>query len=93
MLDVLRFTPWRDSLVGPGEVSQLNAIGQALYFARQHYMDGRRALPEILDAVMTDIDRGGLDVLDRRAVGDLARFRRYELAAALNRLRTLRVTY
>jgi len=76
-------------LVDPG---QLNAIGQALYYARQYYMDGRRTLPDILDAVMTDIDREGLDVLDRRLVGDLARFRRYELAAALNRLRTLRVS-
>ncbi|GAB4526929.1 MAG: ABC-ATPase domain-containing protein [Anaerolineae bacterium] len=77
-----------EQLVDP---SQLNAIGQALYYARQRYLDGHRALPEILDAVMADIDREGLDVLDRRLVGDLARFRRYELAAALNRLRTLRV--
>jgi predicted ABC-class ATPase len=77
-----------EGLVDP---SQLNAIGQALYYARQRYMDGGRTLPEILDAVMADIDRGGLDVLDRRSVGDLAHFRRYELAAALNRLRTLQV--
>jgi predicted ABC-class ATPase len=78
-----------EGLVDP---SQLNAIGQGLYYARQRTMDGQRTLPEILDAVMSDIDRGGLDVLDRRLVGDLARFRRYELAAALNRLRTLQVT-
>lgn len=77
-----------EQLVDP---SQLNAIGQALYYARQRYMDGHRTLPEILDAVMADIDRGGLDVLERRPVGDLARFRRHELATALNRLRTLRV--
>ena len=55
-------------------------------------MDGRRTLPEILDAVIADVDRDGLDALDRRSVGDLVRFRRHELAAALNRLRTLRVT-
>jgi predicted ABC-class ATPase len=78
-----------EGLVDP---SQLNAIGQGLYYARQRTMDGRRTLPEILDAVMADIDRAGLDVLDRRLVGDLAHFRRYELAAALNRLRTLQVT-
>ncbi len=77
-----------EQLVDP---SQLNAIGQALYYARERYMDGSRTLPQILDALVADIDRGGLDVLDRRAVGDLARFRRYELAAALNRLRTFRV--
>jgi len=74
------------------ESSQLNAIGQALYYARERYMDGHRTLPEILNAVMADIDREGLDVLDRRSVGDLVRFRHYELAAALNRLRTLRVS-
>lgn len=77
-----------EQLVDP---SQLNAIGQALYYARQRYMDGRRTLPQILDAVMADLDRDGPNVLDPRPVGDLARFRRYELAAALNRLRTLRV--
>jgi predicted ABC-class ATPase len=78
-----------EGLVDP---SQLNAIGQALYYARQHYMGGGRTLPEILDAVLADVDRDGLDVLDHRSVGDLARFRRFELAAALNRLRTLRVS-
>jgi predicted ABC-class ATPase len=77
-----------EQLVDP---SQLNAIGQALYYARQRYMDGQRTLPQILNEVMADLDREGLDVLDRRSVGDLARFRRYELAAALNRLRTLRI--
>jgi hypothetical protein len=43
--------------------------------------------------VLAAVDQGGLDVLDRRSVDDLARFRCYELAAALNRLRTLRVTH
>ncbi|HIQ06252.1 MAG TPA: ATPase, partial [Anaerolineae bacterium] len=75
-----------EQLVDP---SQLNAIGQALYYARQKYMNGQRTIPQILDAVMADIDRHGLDVLDERPMGDYARFRRHELAAALNRLRTL----
>ncbi len=71
--------------------AQTRAIGEALWYARQRYMDGRRTVAEILDAVMRDIQEGGLDVLDPRKVGDLAEFRRHELAAALNRLRTLRV--
>jgi predicted ABC-class ATPase len=71
--------------------SQVRAIAQALYYAREKYMDGRRTMKEILDAVMRDIDEQGLDVLDPRRMGDYARFRRFELAAALNRLRTLRV--
>ncbi len=71
--------------------SQLNAIGQALYYAREKYMDGSRNVAEILAAVMADIEREGLDVLDRRPMGHYARFRAQELAAALNRLRTLQV--
>ena len=53
---------------------------------------------ELLQAYLEPLDCtsriavDGLDALDRRSVGDLARFRRYELAAALNRLRTLQVT-
>ncbi|MGD9141044.1 MAG: ABC-ATPase domain-containing protein [bacterium] len=71
--------------------SQVNAVGQALYYARTRYMDGRRTLPEILDLVMKDIEASGLDVIDPRKMGDYAMFRRLELAAALNRLPTLRV--
>ncbi len=77
-----------EQLVDP---SQLNAIGQALYYAREKYMDGQRTVREILDAVERDIVEHGLDVIDVRPMGDYAYFRRFELAAALNRLRTLRV--
>ena len=71
--------------------SQVNAIGQALYYARTRYMDGTRALPEILKLVTEDMAKGGLDVIDPRHMGDYAIFRGVELAAALNRLPTLRV--
>ncbi len=71
--------------------SQTRAIARALVHARRRYIDGRRTIPEILDAVMRDLDEQGLDVLSPSPLGDLARFRRYELAAALNRLRTLEV--
>ena len=72
-------------------VAQTRAIGQALAYARRRYMDGRRTLPEIIAAVLADIERQGLDVLDPGGLLDLAGFRAQELAAALNRLRTLRV--
>ncbi len=77
-----------EQLVHP---SQLNAIGQALYYAREKYMDGQRTLREILDAVEQDITQKGVEVIDPRPMGDYAYFRRFELAAALNRLRTLKV--
>lgn len=71
--------------------AQTRALSQALVFAKLRFMNGRRTLPEILDLVMDAVARGGLDVLQPHRAGDLAAFRRYELAAALNRLRTLRV--
>ena len=72
--------------------SQTRAIGEALWYMRQQYMDGQRTVSELLDSVLADIARDGLDILDQRMVSDLAEFRRFELAAALNRLRTLQVT-
>lgn len=54
-------------------------------------MDGDRTLSEVVDAIMADIESKGLDVLVPFPQGDLAMFRRFELAAAINRLRTLKV--
>jgi hypothetical protein len=78
-----------EGLVHPGQV---NAIGQALYYARSKYMDGSRTVPDILKLVMADIQEYGLDVIDPRRMGDYVLFRGLELAAALNRLPTLRTT-
>ena len=71
-------------------MAQTRAIGAALDYARRRYIDGRRSLSEILDLVMADIGEKGLDVLDGRRTGAFALFRRHELAAAFNRLRSLR---
>ncbi|MEQ9400163.1 MAG: ABC-ATPase domain-containing protein [Longimicrobiales bacterium] len=71
-------------------LEQIRAIGQALVrIARE--IDGRATVPELLDRVEAAVEREGLDALDPRRPGDMAAFRRFELAAALNRLRTLRV--
>ncbi len=71
--------------------SQARGIGLALVYARQHYLDGRRSLAEALRLTMADVATHGLDVLDRRRLGDLAAFRLQELGGALNRLRALRI--
>jgi len=67
------------------------AIALAMVYAKKHYINGKKTLPEILNAVMVDIDTQGLDILTPYPQGDLALFRPLELAAALNRLRTLQV--
>lgn len=87
------------------EVHQIRAIAHAIRYAQQYYFDGQRSLSSVLDNVMEDIRLGSLDVLSHgigsdgsdssektntRLWGDLAEFRRFELAAAINRLRTLK---
>ncbi|MEG3901702.1 ABC-ATPase domain-containing protein [Microcoleus sp. B4-C5] len=70
---------------------QLRAIAAAMVYAKQQYMDGKRTLSEIIDLVMADIDAQGMDILSPFSEGDFAMFRRFELAAAINRLRSLSV--
>lgn len=80
-----------EQLVDP---SQTRAVGDAIWYITTKYMDGRKTLAEILDALEQDLDRQGLAILDpfhRPSPPDYARPRRFEIAAALNRLRTLKV--
>ena len=70
--------------------SQTRGMGQAIHYATQ-YMDGNRTLREVVDRVMKDIDDKNLDILSPHVTGDIARFRSFELAAAINRMRTLQV--
>jgi predicted ABC-class ATPase len=78
------------------DTSQTRAIAHAIHHATQHFIDGQRSLPEILDQLEAWLDTHGLDPLDPfyredEHPGRYARPRRYELAATINRLRTLRV--
>jgi len=70
---------------------QLRAIASAMVYAKQQYIDGEKTLPQILDKIMNDIAAKGLDIIAPFPQGDLAIFRRFELAAAINRIRTLEV--
>lgn len=70
---------------------QTRAIAEAMVLARYRYMDGSRNLREVVDLVMQTMQDEGLDGLANRPMGDLAAFRRFELASAVNRLRSLQV--
>jgi predicted ABC-class ATPase len=78
-----------EQLVDEGQV---RAIGQALNLARERFMAGRRDVAGVVAAVLAEIGKNSLDALDSRRTGDYVAFRPYELVAALNRLRTLRVS-
>jgi len=73
------------------EEAQVRAVAQALIFAAKHWLDGRRTVREALSGLMDEIRAAGLEVIDPRQPGDYAEFRIFELAAALGRLRALRV--
>lgn len=72
--------------------AQANTLGRALITVRERYLDGERPLPQILNELDALLLAEGLDALDPRHPGDLVSIRRHEVAAALNRLRSLRVT-
>ncbi len=87
--------------------SQTRAAAMAIHLASERFMRGSDGLgqergptlSEVLDAVEKFFDEEGLDGLDlnrrsqkdERHPGNLARPRRFEIAAAINRMRCLRV--
>jgi hypothetical protein len=78
------------------DTSQTRAIGNAIHLMTRRFFDGERTLAEALDALDALLDAEGLDVLnpfhrEGEHPGNLARPRRFEIAAAINRLRTLRM--
>lgn len=74
------------------DVSQTRAIADIILYAWKKYCDGRRSLREIIRAVEEDIEREGLDVISPLGkCGDYARPRPFEIAAAINRLRSLQI--
>ena len=70
---------------------QLKAIALAMVYAKSKYMDSGLTIPQILKQVERDISQYGLDIITDYPRGDLAQFRSQELAAAINRLRSLQI--
>jgi len=87
------------SVIGLDSVSQIAdenqtlTIGLLLYYAKLRYMQEGYPLREMLDMIDRDLSGEGLAIISRDIRGDLARPRRYEVAAALNRLPTFRVSH
>ena len=78
------------------DASQTRAIGYALHLAASRFLDGRMDIKVMVQGLVEQFDDAGLDGLDpyhrgERHPGNFARPRAFEIAAALNRLRTLRI--
>ena len=73
------------------DASQVRAIADALVKAREHFPGA--CVDDALDRLVAQVDREGLDVLSPFSghPGDYARPRKFEMAAALNRLRSLKL--
>jgi predicted ABC-class ATPase len=71
--------------------AQCRLVADALLALARGLCDGRRSLAELLDALEARMDADGIAALAAPGFGDRARARRHEIAAALNRLRGLRL--
>lgn len=75
-------------LVDPG---QTRAIGFMIHYYCEHYLDRTQNLKEGLTKVMEDIREKGFDILLPYKAGNLVMPRIFEVAGAVNRMRTLKI--
>jgi len=72
------------------DLKAILSIGELLHHAANHVFDGRTNLRQGLDTLEEALEKGQLGSLVAFPSGGYARPRKYEITAALNRLRTLR---
>lgn len=71
--------------------SQTRALAELIHHFATYYADGRTSLRNGLEKLFQELEKVGFDALGPRKAGNLALPRAQELAAAINRMRTLRV--
>ncbi len=72
------------------ELSQTKAISEAILYISK-YIDDKTPLKGIIDYLMLQIEKDGLDILNNKPSGYFACFRGLELAFAINRLRNFKI--
>jgi predicted ABC-class ATPase len=73
------------------DISQTRAIGLMIHYYAEQFLARSPSLKDGLGLVMKAVQERGLDCLLPYLVGDLAMPRSFEVAAAINRMRTLKV--
>jgi predicted ABC-class ATPase len=73
------------------DISQTRSIGLLIHYYAQHYIQRGLPLQEGLERCFHDLGENGLDMLLPYRAGNLARPRIYEVAGAINRMRTLKI--
>jgi predicted ABC-class ATPase len=72
-------------------ISQTRAVGDIIHYYAERYAGGEYHLREGIEKVLEDIARNGMDILSPFMEGDYALPRIFEIAGAVNRMRSLRV--
>ena len=71
---------------------QLTMLAQILRYLEEAVFDGKKTLPEIVEGLYGDLEKGGFElILGRQIPGNLAMPRKQEIYACLNRYRKMRV--
>jgi len=91
-----RYVQYGDEIIDVSKVTQLMNQSQSRAISRgmamvYRLMDSSQSIREAVDKVMERVENIGLDALSNRLMGDLAFFRAYELAAAINRKKNLKI--
>jgi predicted ABC-class ATPase len=73
------------------DVSQTRMIGELIHLYSTRYLNRHEGLRAGIEAMMRDIGAQGLDRATPARVGNLALPRGFEVAAAINRMRTLKI--
>jgi predicted ABC-class ATPase len=73
------------------ETGQTRAIGRLIHLYATKFLEDNPGLKEGLEKAMAEIDEKGLDILMPYKVGNLTKPRLFEIAGAINRLRSLKV--
>ncbi|MGB9627229.1 MAG: ABC-ATPase domain-containing protein [Thermodesulfobacteriota bacterium] len=73
------------------DFAQTRTIGFMIHYYGEHYLEKTKNLREGLSKVMEDVVEKGFDILLPYKVGNLAMPRLYEVAGAINRMRTLKI--
>lgn len=69
------------------DMGQTRSIGLIIHYYASHYASNTKSLIEGINKVLEDIENKGLDIISPYKVGNLSLPRKYEIAAAVNRIR------
>ena len=73
------------------ETGQTRAVGRLIHLYAAKYLETSPSLKEGLEKALAEVEEHGLDILTPYKVGNLVKPRLFELAGAVNRLRSLRI--